>query len=144
MTSELIVACSSVFIAILALGVAVWQGHLIRRHNRLSLRSHLTFRETISATNNPQFVLELQNNGIGQVIIREIQVLLDGKRLECFEAPDWPAILDLIGLKGQAIAAFCDPAEFLAAGDYGIAMRSNIIYRHNLEGVNKRGGFIPD
>lgn len=116
MTSEFVVAWASAVIALLALGVAVWQGHLMRQHNRFSLRPHLAFRETISATNNPQFVLELQNNGIGPAIIKEIQVLLDEKRLEYFEAPDWLAILDLIGLKGQAITALCAPEEFLAAG----------------------------
>lgn len=116
MTSELIVSCSSAFIAILALGVAVWQGHLMRKHNRLSLRPHLTFRETISATNNPHFVLELQNNGIGPAIIKDFQIWLDGRREEDFEAQGWMALLDLVGLKGRAIGASCGPDEFLAAG----------------------------
>ena len=116
MTSELIVSCSSAFIAILALGVAVWQGHLMRRHNRLSLRPHLTFRETISATNNPQFVLELQNNGIGPAIVGDFHILLDGKRETDFEAQTWLALLDLVGLHGQAQGAACGRGEFLAAG----------------------------
>lgn len=38
MTSELIVSCTSAFIAFLALGLAVWQGYLMRKHNRLNLR----------------------------------------------------------------------------------------------------------
>ena len=115
MTSEFIIALASIAIALSALAVAIWQGILMRRHNRLSLRPHLTFRQMMSEA-NPQFSLELLNNGIGPAIIKDFQVLLDGEREDHFEAQGWMALLDLIGLKGRAIGASCGPDEFLAAG----------------------------
>lgn len=115
MTSEFTIALASVVIALSALGVAIWQGYLMRKHNRLSLRPHLTFRQTLSEV-NPQFALELPNNGIGPAIIKDFQVLLDGEREDQFEAQGWMALLDLIGLKGRAIGASCGHDEFLAAG----------------------------
>lgn len=115
MTSEFIIATASIAIALSALAVAIWQGTLMRRHNRLSLRPHLTFRQMLSEA-NPQFSLELLNNGIGPAIIKEFQVLLDEERMDHFEAQGWMALLDLIGLKGRAIGASCGPDEFLASG----------------------------
>lgn len=115
MTSEFIIAVASAAIALTALAVAIWQGILMRRHNRLSLRPHLTFRQMMSEA-NPQFSLELLNNGLGPAIIRRFQVLIDGKREEHFEAQGWMALLDLIGLKGRAIGTSCEPDEFLASG----------------------------
>lgn len=115
MTSESIVAWASIAIALSALGVAIWQGYLMRKHNRLSLRPHLTFKQMLSEA-NPQFSLELQNNGLGPAIIKRFQVLLDKEQKEHFEALGWLALLDLIGLKGRAVGAFCDSEEFLAAG----------------------------
>lgn len=115
MTPEFIIAVASIAIALSALAVAIWQGILMRRHNRLSLRPHLSFRQMMSET-NPQFSLELLNNGIGPAIIKEFQVLLDGEREDHFEAHGWMALLDFIGLKDRAIGAVCDSEEFLAAG----------------------------
>ena len=115
MTSEFIIATASIAIALSALAVAIWQGILMRRHNRLSLRPHLMFRQMMSEA-NPQFSLELLNNGIGPAIIKGFQVLLDGEREDQFEAQGWMALLDLIGLKGRAIGASCGPDEFLASG----------------------------
>lgn len=115
MTSEFIIAVASIAIALSALAVAIWQGILMRRHNRLSLRPHLTFRQMMSEA-NPQFSLELLNNGIGPAIIKDFQVLLDGGREDHFDAQGWMALLDLVGLKGRAIGAVCDSEEFLAAG----------------------------
>lgn len=115
MTSEFIIALASITIALSALAVAIWQGHLMRKHNRLSLRPHLTFKQTMSEA-NPQFSLELLNNGLGPAIIKRFQVLIDGKREEHFEAQGWIALLDLIGLKGRAIGTGCETDEFLAAG----------------------------
>jgi len=68
------------------------------------------------AESNPQFTLELQNNGIGPAIITDFQVLLDGKREEHFEAQGWMAILDCAGLKGKALCGVIEADEFLAAG----------------------------
>lgn len=115
MTSEFLIVLASVAIALTALVVAIWQGYLMRRHNRLSLRPHLAFRQMISKS-NPQFTLELLNNGIGPAIITNFQVLLDGSREEYFEAQGWMAILDLAGLKGKALCGVIEADEFLAAG----------------------------
>lgn len=115
MTLEFIIALASIAIALSALVVTIWQGILMRRHNRLSLRPHLAFKQTMSEA-NPQFVLELLNNGVGPAIIKRFQVLLDEKREEHFEAQGWMALLDLVGLKGKAICGVIEADEFLAAG----------------------------
>ncbi len=65
-------------IALLALGISIWQGWQIRIHNKLSVRPHLTTWINTDAKKG-YYTLELINNGIGPALIEEFLVKVDGK-----------------------------------------------------------------
>ena len=69
---------ASELIAIAALTLAIWQGYIARRHNKLSVRPHLSFVSTFSHK-APHILVDLKNNGIGTAIITEYIVILDGE-----------------------------------------------------------------
>jgi len=115
MTPEIITVWASIIIALVALFVAVWQGYLMRKHNRLSLRPHLTFLHKLS-DQDPRFFLEIQNNGVGPAEIRQFRVFLDSKPQEHFEPASWIPMLSIIGLKGRTCGTSLDSGEFIAAG----------------------------
>jgi hypothetical protein len=71
---------SSAVIALCALALSIWQGILAKKHNRLSVRPHLTTR-THSDAEKGLYVVDLINNGIGPAIIEEFTVKVDGKRI---------------------------------------------------------------
>lgn len=71
-----IIAATSAFVAVLALGLTIWQGTLTRKHNRLSVRPHLVI-ETDSGVH--EFEVKLTNNGLGPALIKRINVVVDGK-----------------------------------------------------------------
>lgn len=74
---EAIAGLSSAVIALCALGLTIWQAHIARRHNMLSVAPHLTAWRHSDKTNN-LFSVELLNNGIGPALIRSFQVQVDG------------------------------------------------------------------
>lgn len=74
---EAIAGLSSAVIALCALGLTVWQAHIARRHNMLSVAPHLTVWRHSDRTNNV-FSVDLLNNGIGPALIRSFQVQVDG------------------------------------------------------------------
>lgn len=67
------IAFSSAVIALSALGIAIWQAHLSRRHFILSITPHLVIQKDV-ASGNCEFVLE--NNGLGPAIIEEIYLVV--------------------------------------------------------------------
>jgi hypothetical protein len=77
---EIIVSISSIVIALAALFVACWQGHLARTHNRLSVLPNLqTHTDENNAGNTGTIELTLSNSGIGPAIIKAIQLKKNGK-----------------------------------------------------------------
>lgn len=64
--------------ALLALGFSIWQGWQIRRHNKLSVRPHLTTWTNTDAEKG-YYTIELINNGIGPALIEEFLLKVDGK-----------------------------------------------------------------
>lgn len=77
MSWEAVAGLSSAVIALCALGLTVWQAHMARRHNILSVTPHLTTWRHSDRTHNV-FSVELLNNGIGPALIRSFQVQVDG------------------------------------------------------------------
>ena len=59
-----------------ALGVALWEGWENRRHNRMSVRPHLS--SWMDSTNG-RYRLIIKNDGLGPALIREFVVTLDGE-----------------------------------------------------------------
>lgn len=72
-----ITGISTAVIALCALGLSIWQGVEARKHNRLSVRPHLT-TWTHSDAEKGFYVVELINNGIGPAVIEEFSVKADG------------------------------------------------------------------
>jgi hypothetical protein len=72
---------ASEIIAFSALGLAVWQGYIARRHNKLSVRPYLTFSSTF-LDEEPHFTVDIKNNGLGTAIITDYKVLIDGATQE--------------------------------------------------------------
>ncbi|MCF7818211.1 MAG: hypothetical protein K9M54_10050 [Kiritimatiellales bacterium] len=75
MTAELITSISSVIIALAVLFIAYWQGHLIRKHNRLSVTPNLQIHTDQNDEGNAGNIeITLSNSGIGPAIIKRIQL----------------------------------------------------------------------
>lgn len=78
---DLVSAKSELLVALSALLLAVSQGMLQRRHNKLSVAPHLTF-DLITSNTTPQIRLILSNHGIGPAIVRRFSVYFDGVLIE--------------------------------------------------------------
>lgn len=70
----------AIFISLLALGATIWQAHLARVHNKLSLRPYLAGHS--SWTEDRVYRLELRNDGLGPAIITGARVYRDGVLVE--------------------------------------------------------------
>lgn len=69
---------AGVVVALCALGLTIWQAHIARKHNKLSVRPHLcTWRN--SDDNKGSFQVLLMNNGLGPAFIESFDVYLDGE-----------------------------------------------------------------
>lgn len=77
MTWEAIAGFSSAVVAFCALGLTVWQAFITRRHNKLSVRPHLTTWIRSDRTNH-LYQIDLLNNGIGPAFILSFQICVDG------------------------------------------------------------------
>lgn len=63
-----------------ALGLTIYQAYLSRRHNRLSVRPHLTvFTHRDKRPGQAVLVYRLLNNGVGPAFIKSFQIFLDGQ-----------------------------------------------------------------
>jgi hypothetical protein len=81
---------TSEVIATSALGLAIWQGLIARRHNKISVSPNLTFFTTF-LDKDPHFSVDIKNNGLGTAIITSYEIMLDGvtqpitDKMECFK-----------------------------------------------------------
>ncbi|MDQ1772353.1 hypothetical protein GQR60_17115 [Labilibaculum sp. A4] len=65
-------------IAILALGLTIWQGSVTRKHNRLTVKPSLIFFDNFLSDNH-QKGLFIINNGVGPAIIKELTIIVNEK-----------------------------------------------------------------
>lgn len=72
---------TSEIIAICAFGIAVWQGVVIRKHNKISVRPYLIFNSTFK-DDNPQISVNIENVGIGPAIIKSYKMFLDSHEVD--------------------------------------------------------------
>ncbi len=77
---QAITGISSTVIALCALVFSFWQGAKIRKHNRLSVRPHLTTWRHRDPDKG-FYAVELINNGIGHAVIEDFVIKIDGKRI---------------------------------------------------------------
>lgn len=79
--ADSLVAFASMIVAVLALGVTVWQGLVTRRHNRLSVEPFLTW--SVSRTFDEEgatFVFAIENRGIGPALTKACYFTVRGER----------------------------------------------------------------
>ena len=70
---------AGLLVALLALGLTLWQGWLTRTHNRRSVRPHLDWRtHTARSDSGVSFRFLIRNTGIGPAIVRRRCFYLDG------------------------------------------------------------------
>ncbi|WAJ72233.1 hypothetical protein [Catenovulum adriaticum] len=80
-TKSDITAISSVVIAFLALFLTIWQGLVVKKHNRLSLQPILRFASEV-AVSKKGLVFSISNHGVGPAIISSLYYVVKGKRYE--------------------------------------------------------------
>ena len=111
------VAITSAVIAVCALGTSLWNAIAIRRHQKLSVRPHLTFSRYIQP-GSPQVRISLKNNGLGTAIIESINVYLDGNDFPINRASHWCDLVDKLNkIDGDVIGFRMYAGEALRAGD---------------------------
>jgi len=78
MSWEAIAGFSTAVIALCAFVLTIWQGCVMRRHNRLSVRPYLT-TWLHSDTAKHIYAIALLNNGLGPALIKSFRLEVDGR-----------------------------------------------------------------
>ena len=76
------ISLSSAIIALSAMGIAVWQGYLARKHNILSVTPNLQ----INTNSVDGILLSLLNNGLGPAVIESFKIICGEKE---YTNPDY-------------------------------------------------------
>lgn len=77
-TPEIIIAISSVFIALFALVATIWQGKMTKKHNKLSVKPILNCRVEIS-NHCEKIGVHFTNDGIGPAVITSAKIKRNNK-----------------------------------------------------------------
>ncbi|EOV6281615.1 hypothetical protein ACOQ0N_001467 [Vibrio parahaemolyticus] len=78
-SSDYIAICAAI-ISFVALGLGIYQSHLTRKHNKLSIRPILSISKVSSYDRGLSYTL--LNNGLGPAIIKKFGVMIDDKLIE--------------------------------------------------------------
>ena len=100
-------------IALCALAVSIWQGHLARQHNRLSFRPLL---EIWCDATRTKLHLNIKNCGTGPALIRSTAIFYGGAKYNLSERADFERLLDVWKAEGAP------PAEYYASFPDGNAV----------------------
>jgi hypothetical protein len=112
---DTIIAMASAIIALAAFVVAVWQGYLTRKHDRLSVTPHLRIDTSVGAA---PICVTISNRGVGPAIIKSISISVDRQRFQGDEFDQIIAALRRLELANiKFTARLPHPPELLAAGE---------------------------
>ena len=89
---------ATVVVAVLALGLTVWQGYLARQHNRLSLNAILNFDVRLSP-DYERAEIRIDNQGTGYARITSFQMLIDGGTREELNINRWEELTKHLGFR---------------------------------------------
>lgn len=90
------ISLASAVIALSALGVAVWQGYIGRRHNILSVQPRLQIHiDTIDG-----LLYRLENQGLGPAIVTELKIYIGEKEIVDPIADPYPEIFAYMKVSG--------------------------------------------
>lgn len=79
--ADTIIAAAAAIIALLAFVATVWQAHLTRTHNRLSVRPVLvSHRNRVTTDGGTEISLVIRNCGIGPAIVKDRFFTVAGQR----------------------------------------------------------------
>lgn len=76
---ELVFSICGILIALSASIATIWQGVLMRKHNRLSIKPLLRIDTFILADQPP--TISIVNDGVGPAIIESIEIFFDGNEI---------------------------------------------------------------
>lgn len=80
---------AAVIIALCALAFTAYQVFATRKHNRLSVRPHITyFTYRDLSPGQGSLKIEIMNNGLGPAIIDAFDVFLDGQKIPSYRSAD--------------------------------------------------------
>ncbi len=94
------VAVAALITAVVALGLAIWQGLETRLANRLAVVPHLVFTTNFAKPlpGFDFFGIRLENRGLGPAVLTEFRLFVDAKPVETDAGGGWRATLNLLGL----------------------------------------------
>ena len=88
-----IISIVSAAIALIALGTSLWNAHVTREHNKLSVIPNLIVHHDI---NSERLTFTLENNGIGPAIIKNFSLVAGEKEFNCENGNSYDKALEYI------------------------------------------------
>lgn len=82
---EAVTSLCAIFVAVVALGVAIYEAKVIRDHQEISVWPYLTFYSTSVAQLNGKplpLAFYLKNNGVGPAKVKNVTYIYDNRRYE--------------------------------------------------------------
>lgn len=119
-------------IAFFALGVALWEGIANRNHNRLSVRPHLTFFQSLVGTDG-LVGLRLRNHGFGPAIISHMTISIDGGSEVEASAQVWIQAAQTLKVGPWLVMTCFDLEEAIGTGEF-----YNILFIQEAERTQER------
>jgi hypothetical protein len=99
-----IIAISAVVIALCSLFITIWQLHINRNHNRLSVKPHLFIDVDIS--HEDPIKLILKNGGVGPAFIKNYRLFVDNKEITSSREQLYNDTIKKVGLDGYSYGFF--------------------------------------
>lgn len=116
LSPEAAAAIAATVIALIALGVSLWQGHLSKQHNRLSVTPHLRIDWHIE--DGAPLRICLRNAGIGPATIRQVAIRANGTTYTNAEPLCVENALAALGIDALNQRVYTpDPGEFMAVNE---------------------------
>ena len=108
----------ALFIAFVALAVAIWQGIETRKHNRLSVKPHLYF--STYSVSGESAGLRVTNGGLGPAIIKRFSLGVDNEWIGDTTQGGWKEASRLLGAEKIASVldmSFYSPDQIVESGE---------------------------
>jgi hypothetical protein len=114
MNTETIISLAAAIISLCAISISIWQGYLMRKHNRISVKPILSFGAKLKSASGKNKII-MSNNGLGTAILKELRIFVNGDFIglaDCHE--NWHSALQ------KAEAMFEGGNHTIFAGDFPI------------------------
>ncbi|MEX8550477.1 hypothetical protein AB8E98_05530 [Salmonella enterica] len=101
--SSFIVSLAGVFVAICALGLSIYQGHLQKINYEISVQPYITIVPTVDGAKN-EYGYYIYNAGAGRGYIEKIQYYINGKLIDSDNLSSLVKIVHYFGLNEKCFA----------------------------------------